>query len=128
MEEKIARFLEFVKEKGGASVVAKKVNKHPQFIYNIEQGKGKPNFETLTTMKEAYPDLDLNWIFTGERMQVPADYKEMEYMKRENNILRALAEAKGVTLPKCEGVANSPKLYDVEGSWGLLSSSYFSPN
>lgn len=100
MEEKIERFLEFIRDKGGASAVAKKIGKHPQFVYNIEQGKGKPNFETLTMMKDAYPDLDLNWIFTGVKTEVSVDAREMEFVKRRKWFASGTGRIQGGFVPK----------------------------
>jgi hypothetical protein len=60
------RFLEFVDREGGASEVARKINRHPQFIYNVQNGKAKPSFDTLEILHKAYPGkIDLNYLVLG---------------------------------------------------------------
>jgi transcriptional regulator with XRE-family HTH domain len=35
-------------------------------IYNLERGKTFPGLETIYRVKRAFPDLNLNWLLTGE--------------------------------------------------------------
>ncbi|MBB3838433.1 transcriptional regulator with XRE-family HTH domain [Runella defluvii] len=101
LDERVLRILTFIESKGGAAVVSRTIGKHPQAIYNIEQGKGKPNFETLSLLKEAYYDLDLNWVFTGEKSlqaKSATNERDIEYLKQENKLLRIFLREKGVDL------------------------------
>lgn len=96
-----------------------------QVFYNYRNGLSKPGTDFYTDIKKCYPDFDANLILFGENsnimLQLNSDTeKEVEYLRRENGILRALAEAKGVNLGKLKGVVNSPKLYDVFGDFSAL--------
>ncbi len=59
------RLMAFIKDKGGPSVVAKAISKHPQVFYNIRDGKSKASLDTMREIALAFPDLDLNWVITG---------------------------------------------------------------
>lgn len=62
------RFLEFVEAQGGASEVAKKLDTHPQLIYNIQKGKSKPSHDTWEKLARAYPGkVDMNYMILGVR-------------------------------------------------------------
>ncbi len=99
-----SRLMEFVDQNDGPSAVAKRLGKHPQFLYNIRDGKSKPSYETLIDIWTAYPaKFDLMYVMTGQHSDqtytpgtgpaappLPASQLEMENMllKRENQSLR----------------------------------------
>lgn len=99
-----SRLMEFVDQNDGPSAVAKRLGKHPQFLYNIRDGKSKPSYESLIDIWKAYPNkFDLMYVMTGgvtpasDRPQQPVQRDaalmstlELENMmlKRENQNLR----------------------------------------
>lgn len=102
----IIRLQTFINSKGGAVPVAEKIGKHPNKFYVMFRGETKPNSETIMELKKAYPDLDLNWLYTGiysdenvafEKVFVPESdvLKENERLKSELQELRSeLSETK----------------------------------
>lgn len=96
-----------------------------------EGDRNSPSLLDLERIAEVFgvTIFDVLTIAKNPDMEVEA---KIELLEKENVELRTKNEMlEGLVLRamgKCEGVTNSPKLYDVEGSWGLLSSSYFSPN
>lgn len=93
-----------------------------------EIGKTSPNVRDLDKIAEVLGVTVYQLLFLGAEMpQEEVQYKkedvekDLEYIKRENALLRALIESKGVTLPKFDaskllpfdnllGVAFSPML------------------
>ena len=73
MDKIIERFRIFIESKGGARTVAEKLNKHPNKFYVTFRGETLPSSNTISEIKLAFPDLDINWLFTG----VTSDNQEL---------------------------------------------------
>jgi repressor LexA len=46
--------------------LAKELGEKPTKLYNILNAKAKPSYETLNSILEQYPQINMNWLFRGE--------------------------------------------------------------
>ena len=111
----LKRLLDFVEEKGGKSKVARKMGKKPQTFSNWIAKDQKPSVDTLLEFVDYFPEIDLNYIIKGKKTTETTIVQELEEKLKMYEGFMKMA-----TNPKCKGVANSPKLYDIEGTWSSL--------
>jgi hypothetical protein len=104
MEKIIQRLQIFIESKGGVSVVAEKLDKHPNKFYVMFRGETKPNSATIHELKVNFPDLDLNWLYTGvggfdglSKIEIP-----LSEIEKENQRLKFELEVKGETIKKLQ--------------------------
>ena len=97
MFEGNVRILAFIERKGGVAKVARAIGKHPTLFYNIERKGVIPNLETLSLIKDKFPDFDLNWVAIGEvqengltRIKIePTELeKKCKQLETENTLLK----------------------------------------
>ncbi len=106
MEKIIERLQTFVNQKGGAVEVAEKLGKHPNKFYVMFRGETKPNSTTIHELKMTYPDLDLNWLYTGVEsskqglVSFPLPKSEVE---KENQKLKEQLEEAKQTIEELKG-------------------------
>ncbi|UHG93300.1 hypothetical protein [Spirosoma oryzicola] len=114
------RLLSFVEQQGGYSVVAKRLNKHPQFLYNIRDGKAKPSYDTLMELWQVYKaKFDLMYVMTGtssqggtveieaEPVPAPVSDRGTERLEMENASLKRQVELLEDTVSILRNVVSS---------------------
>jgi len=70
------------------------------YISEVEQGKAQPGSNFLVSLKRAFPDLDLNWLLTGEGEMRQSG---LEAMPVDADVLERVIEAVGVCLDQVGG-------------------------
>lgn len=113
----IVRLQTFINSKGGAVPVAEKIGKHPNKFYVMFRGETKPNSETIMELKKAYPDLDLNWLYTGiysdENVSFEKVFVSESEIQKENERLRL--ELQELRSELSETKQEKRKLFDLLG-------------
>lgn len=86
------RLKEFADSKGGFKVIAEKLGKKKEVFYNIMSKQRIPSGSTIMEIAEAYPDIDLNYIFKGIRSPSPGQDldSEIQALKEELGIQKAV--------------------------------------
>lgn len=107
------------------SDVAEKLGFKSHNAYNLwENGKTSPSVRDLERIASVFGVSVIELLFdTIQQKPVQADreiFQEVEFLRRENFILKSFLKEKGVDLGKYKGVVNSPKLYDVFGDFSAL--------
>lgn len=95
-----ARIKEFRKHnKLSQQAVASLLTTSSGYISEVEQGKTQPGSNFLVSLKRAFPDLDLNWLLTGE---VDVRTSGREAMPVDADVLERVIEAVDVCLVQAE--------------------------
>jgi len=101
IDESVTRLLEFVESKGGIAKVARQIGKSTQLFYNYRNGLSEPTRKVFVSIKEFYPDLDINYIFFGESVssneRIELFEKKIEELTKDNiTLMKSLLKEKGV--------------------------------
>ncbi|HUH34863.1 MAG TPA: helix-turn-helix transcriptional regulator [Moheibacter sp.] len=97
------RILEIIEKSGlTASEFAEKIDVQPSAISHLTSGRNKPSLEFLIKIKNAFPNIDTDWLFLGIRNQEENEVKDTPILVESNEgISRQLnTEQKETTHPK----------------------------
>ena len=120
----IERLFEFIDKRGGIKAFSEKINRPASTIYSYKRGV-LPSLDVLQDIVNSYEDFDIKWIVCGIPSE-PVELSELNYLRRENQLLQMALESKGVVLGKFEGATIEPVLADVEGASEMLLDSMVS--
>lgn len=83
MKEKfIDRLFLFLEKQGGVYQVAEKMEMSPQNFYNMKRRNSLPNLTMIYSLKDSYPDLDMEWLLFGSKADT-RESKEVEKLKEK---------------------------------------------
>lgn len=97
------RILEIIEKSGlTASEFAEKIDVQPSAISHLTSGRNKPSLEFLIKIKNAFPNIDTDWLFLGIRNQEENEVKDTSILVESNEgISRQLnTEQKETAHPK----------------------------
>jgi transcriptional regulator with XRE-family HTH domain len=82
-----ARLTQFREEytRLSATDFAEKIKTKQQYISNWEGGRSKPNATNLKLIETAYPELNIDWLFTGNQPMIKGTIKHVEPSIEDTN-------------------------------------------
>jgi DNA-binding XRE family transcriptional regulator len=94
--------------------LAKKIGGARTKAYNVISGKTKPQWDTMESILETFPEISAEWLVRGEGSMLKANnvsIEEVEKLKGENLALQALYRSeieKTIQGKKSEGMIKTP--------------------
>lgn len=101
---------------------ASKIGGSTAKYYKLINGKSRPDFETLFSVLDKFPDVSAEWLLRGEgpmRKEDLVSKDEAFELKAENKALQNLLIKSASSMGKTKGASNHPQA-DREGASELL--------